>query len=302
MSLHKALLVGINDYRDAPLRGCINDVMQMKEILQRYYNFQDDSIRLLLDADATCLGIQSGLKWLAEDGADADAVRVFHFSGHGSYVPDKNGDEPDGRDECIVPYDYRTVGMLTDDALKILYDTFPRRGNLTLVMDSCHSGSVQKAIEQDVICRFLPVSARDQERIDAAAVRFAREQRDFVTTEIVKLHRQEMSDEELKQKIGSLMVTFEKKRFGDIRVREANILLAGCRADQQAADARINGEYHGAFTYHIVEALKQSSGQLTYRQLVEQAGARLQTAHFAQLPQLEYRAGRDQRPAFQPFV
>ncbi len=302
MSLHKALLVGINDYRDAPLRGCINDVMQMKEVLQRYYDFQDDSIRLLLDDDATCASIQTGLKWLAEDGVDADAVRVFHFSGHGSYVPDCSGDEPDGRDECLVPYDYKTSGMLTDDVLKTLYDTFPRRGNLTLVMDSCHSGSVQKDIEQDAICRFLPVSARDQEQIDAATVRFAQEQRDFVTTEILKLRRQDMSEEELTKKIRSLMDIFEKTRFGDIRVREANILLAGCRADQQSADARIAGDYHGAFTYYLAEAIRQTNGQITYRQLVGQTGNKLGTAHFAQLPQLEYRAGRDQRLAFQPFV
>ena len=145
MSVRRALLVGINAYPDAPLRGCINDVRQMKGLLKQFYGFQDDGIKLLLDGDATAAGIKAGLAWLAEGGADADAVRIFHYSGHGTYVADKNGDEPDGRDECLVPFDYKSAGFITDDVLKTLYDRFPVSGNLTLVMDSCHSGTVNKA-------------------------------------------------------------------------------------------------------------------------------------------------------------
>lgn len=300
MALYKALLVGINAYPGAPLRGCINDVMQMKDLLQRYYGFPDEGIRLLLDEEATLAGIKAGLEWLAQDGAESGAVRVFHFSGHGAYVADQSGDEPDGRDECLVPYDYRSAGMLTDDTLKTLYDRFPRTGNLTLVMDSCHSGSVQKAL--DVVYRFLPVSAEEQERIDVAAARFAREQQEFVVNQLLKLRGQELTEEELRQKVRSLMALFEKKRFGDIRVREANILLAACRADQQAADAPIAGEYHGAFTYYLAEAIIQSNGHITYRQLAEQTGKKLGAAGYVQIPQVEYRAGRDKRLAFQPFL
>jgi hypothetical protein len=32
MSIRKALLVGINEYDDAPLRGCVNDVKQMQAL------------------------------------------------------------------------------------------------------------------------------------------------------------------------------------------------------------------------------------------------------------------------------
>ena len=31
MTIRKALLVGINEYAEAPLRGCINDVEQMRD-------------------------------------------------------------------------------------------------------------------------------------------------------------------------------------------------------------------------------------------------------------------------------
>jgi metacaspase-1 len=254
-----------------------------------------------LDEAATCAAITAGLEWLAQDGVESDAVRVFHYSGHGSYLADRNGDEPDGRDECLVPYDYRIVGLLTDDTLKSYYDRFPRKGNLTLVMDSCHSGSVQRDLQQDFIYRFLPVSSKEQEKIDAAAAQFAEDQKEFVIKELLTLRGREMSEEELRRKVGSLMSVFEKKRFGDVRLREANVLLAGCRADQQSADAHIAGDYHGAFTYYLAEAIVQSNGQIAYRQLAEQTGNKLGAAHFAQIPQLEYRASRDQQMAFRPF-
>jgi hypothetical protein len=301
MAIFKALLVGINNYPDAPLRGCVNDVQQMEYLLQRYYDFPNTSIRILLNEEATSANIKAGLEWLAQGGADSNAVRVFHYSGHGAYVADQSGDEPDGRDECLVPYDYRTAGMLIDDTLKVLYDRFPRTGNLTLVMDSCHSGSNQRVAERDIIYRFLPISLAEQARIDAAAARFAEDQQEFVVKRLIELRDQELSDEALRRKVRQLMTTFEKKRFGDIRVREANILLAGCRPDQLAADAPIAGQYHGAFTYYLAEVITQANGQLTYRQLAEQVARKLGSENYLQIPQLEYRKGRDQQLAFQPF-
>ncbi len=98
------------------------------------------------------------------------------------------------------------------------------------------------------------------------------------------------------------MGKFEKKRFGDVRVREGNVLLAGCRADQTSADARIGGDYHGAFTYYLVQTLKETNGQVTYRNLASNTGNLLGTNNYIQVPQLEYAKGRDRKPAFLPFV
>jgi metacaspase-1 len=302
MSVRKALLVGINAYPDAPLRGCINDVQQMKGLLKQYYGFEDDGIKLLLDGDATAAGIKAGLGWLAEGGADPDAVRIFHYSGHGSYVADQNGDEPDGRDECLVPYDYRAVGFITDDVLKTLYDRFPSGGNLTLVMDSCHSGTVNRAPSEDIVFRFLPVPAAEQEKIDAAAAKFAQDQQEFVFRELKRLRGQELTDAELRSKVADLMASFEKKRFGNVRTKETNVLLAGCRSDQTSADARIAGEYHGAFTYYLANAIQQAKGQITYRQLADKVGKKLKGGDYSQIPQLEYAGKRDQAPIFRPFV
>ena len=51
----RALLVGINRYKipGADLRGCVNDVKNMKSALTRYYGFADKDIRTLTDLQAT---------------------------------------------------------------------------------------------------------------------------------------------------------------------------------------------------------------------------------------------------------
>ncbi len=301
MSVRKALLVGINAYPNAPLRGCINDVQQVRGLLKQYYGFKDNDIKLLIDGDATAAGIQAGLGWLAEGGADSDAVRIFHYSGHGSYVADTNGDEPDGRDECLVPFDYESVGFLTDDTLKILYDRFPEGGNLTLMMDSCHSGTNNRAPFGDVVYRFLPVSWEEEEKIEAAAAKFAHDQQEFVFQGVKALRGQDLTDEELRNKILGLTIAFKKERFGAVRTHESNVLLAGCRPDQTSADAHIAGDYHGAFTYYLAETIQEARGQLTYRQLAQKVTKKLKGS-YTQKPQLEYAGKRDLAPVFQPFA
>ena len=297
MALRKALLVGINDYREAPLRGSINDVKQMKHLLQTVYGFPKDGIRVLIDKEATHAGIRTGLQWLAVGGDEPDAVRVFHFAGHGSYVADRNGDEPDGRDECLAPYDYESMGMLTDDVLSGLYDRIPASSNLTLVMDSCHSGTVQRAAGKAF--RFIPMSIEERERADAAAAKFAQDQQDYVTEKMRQLRGQGMTGSETRAKARELARAFEKVRFGG--AREANVLLAACRSDQQSAEARFGDEYRGAFTYYLCQAIEETEGQITYGQLVKLADLNLDDHGFEQVPQLETHGSRDKRLAFQPF-
>jgi len=300
MSIRKALLVGINGYADAPLRGCINDVKQMQGLLQQYYGFETAGIKLLLDEAATGAGILAGLEWLAGGGDDADAVRVFHYSGHGSYVADQNGDEPDGRDECLVPYDYRTNGMLIDDVLKTCYDQFPRQGNLTLVMDSCHSGTVNRLVSGTAF-RFLPISKDEQARIDAAAASYLEQQNRFILEGLSQLASQ-LFGSALFAKQEELAAEYRARRAGRAQTQENNVLLAGCQNVQTSADAFIGRSYHGAFTYYLAEAITAANGRLTYRDLADQTAAKLGAEGYEQIPQLEYLEQRDQALVFQPFV
>jgi hypothetical protein len=160
----------------------------------------------------------------------------------------------------------------------------------------------RSCLAEDIAYRFIPVSREEQTRIDAAACKFKEDQEDFVVQELRRLGREAYDEDEWERKVRQLMKKFEKARFGDIRNREANVLLAGCRADQTAADAKIAGDYHGAFTYYLAEAIQEAGGQLSYRELAEQTSEKLGVGHYTQIPQLEYRSRRDKRPAFKPFV
>ncbi len=99
--VRKALLCGINAYPKQPLRGCVNDVQSLRDLLVRQFDFRPEDIHLLRDAEGVKSRVRKEWQWLTAGAAPGDTL-VFHFSGHGSNVRDQNGDENDGRDECGV--------------------------------------------------------------------------------------------------------------------------------------------------------------------------------------------------------
>ena len=297
--LKKAFLVGINVYAGAPLQGCINDVKAMKEVLQSLYGFVEDDIRLITDKEATANGIVDGLNWLAE-GGDEKSVRVFHYAGHGHFAPDASGDEPDGSDEALVAYDHKKSGYLIDDKLKELYDRFPANTNLTLIMDCCHSGSNNRG-PKEIMYRFIPNTLAERKAIAAAKKKFHEAQRAFVMREVNEFARVRGRDVEFEQRIKAAMQKFQKQRFGDVRVREGNVLLAACQSDQQAADAKMGRNFHGAFTCYLIKFLREANGRISYRSLIEKVGKELHAHQFGQVPQLECQPGRETATAFSFF-
>jgi Caspase domain/Domain of unknown function (DUF4384) len=153
-----ALLVGINAYPSPVprLQGSINDVYLQQELLIHRFGFNPSDILILTDdndlkptRDNIIQAYQSHLIDLARPG---DVV-VFHFSGHGALVQDPN---PIGT-ESSVPYRYNGT-LVPQDALPtptrgnsdimgktlFLLMTSVRTDNLTVVLDSCHSGATTR--------------------------------------------------------------------------------------------------------------------------------------------------------------
>ena len=64
------------------------------------------------------------------------------------------------------------------------------------------------------------------------------------------------------------------------------ILLAGCHKEQTSADAFIDGEHQGAFSYFLIDALKKS-WNLSYSRLALAASQGLQDARYSQAPTCE---------------
>ena len=142
-----ALLVGIN-YRNTSneLHGCINDIHVMKDYLISKRGYQADNITLLTEDQSlpyrpTCSNILREFERLILRSPPAEEL-FFHYSGHGSYVVDRNGDEADGRDETIVPLDYDSAGMITDDKLHTYLERLSPSCQLYCLFDCCHSGTI----------------------------------------------------------------------------------------------------------------------------------------------------------------
>jgi hypothetical protein len=141
----RALLIGCNYLAtpQATLYGCINDVVNMRNMLIDAYGYQSSNIVMLRDDDKyrlpTRANILAYIAYFINTASSSDTVWI-HYSGHGTRLRDINGDESDGADEAIVPCDYMKAGMIVDDELFNLIR--PAKCTLILCFDSCHSGSV----------------------------------------------------------------------------------------------------------------------------------------------------------------
>ncbi|KAI8356035.1 peptidase C14 [Mortierella sp. GBAus27b] len=144
----RALFIGINYIgQQGQLRGCINDVKNIKKFVIERYGFKEqDTITLTDDQrDTTRIPTRANMiaamQWLVRDARPNDSF-FFHYSGHGGQTDDLDGDEDDGKDETILPVDHKTAGVIIDDVLHaIMVQPLPAGCRLTAVMDCCHSGS-----------------------------------------------------------------------------------------------------------------------------------------------------------------
>ncbi len=154
MPQKRAVVVGINDYPDtgADLQGCVNDALDWSNALQE----RGYQVNALFNSTATRHAILTALTAAVMDSKRGDRL-VFTFSGHGTWVPDRDGDEADGRDEALVCYDFREGGLLLDDSLHTVLDT-PAGVRTVVLSDSCHSGTLSRFMGEPVVARprFLP--------------------------------------------------------------------------------------------------------------------------------------------------
>lgn len=168
----RALLIGISNYQSnlPPLAGSRNDVLLIEELLVQKYGFDRSNIRIMVDEEATRAGIFAAIRALSEV-AEPDDIVLIHYSGHGSQAPDTNGDEPDGKDETILPYDSRMPGIpdITDDDLNALINMF-RSDSVVVILDSCHSGTGTRSGPSQVSQRWVAPDTR-RELYESVATR-----------------------------------------------------------------------------------------------------------------------------------
>jgi len=154
MADQRALLVGVGKYQNPKnnLPGIDLDLARMTDTL-KIMGFKESEIHTLLDEQSTEENILREMNsWLVDDVSEDDRV-VFYFSGHGSFIPDLDGDETDDHvDEVLVAHDVQVVrrdgkatlkGVISDDRIAEAIKLSASRRYLTIV-DACHSGTVTR--------------------------------------------------------------------------------------------------------------------------------------------------------------
>ena len=144
----KAILFGLN-YINTPsarLYGCINDVKNMAKFLKEEAKY--DVVKEYTDehsmSKVTGNYIINSIYKLAIDSHRYNLDRVWiHYSGHGCAINDRDGDEKDGKDECIVPADYHN-GVITDDLIKRVLRYFNKKTKVIISIFAGRAGDVGK--------------------------------------------------------------------------------------------------------------------------------------------------------------
>ena len=137
----KALLIGIL-YRNSSceLHGCINDIVQMREVLINKYGYESRNITMLTDDTPmlpTKYNILNELRKLVSNVQKGDQLCLY-YSGHGTRVRDINHDEASGYDEAIYTIDNQLI--IDDDILTAISDL--NGAHITIFFDCCHSGTL----------------------------------------------------------------------------------------------------------------------------------------------------------------
>jgi hypothetical protein len=261
----RALCIGINDYpgTGSDLAGCVNDANDWSAVLSN----RGFTVQRLLDAQATKAGMVAAFEQLIDSGESGD-VLVITFSGHGTLAPDTSGDEADGYDEALCPYDIHQGQVLLDDEIHELFSRRPAGVRLILISDSCHSGTVTRNAPADpdskaqARIRYLPLASWLPE------------------------------DQLPRGGCGRVLTTLPVHQVFSpwlSVVRSAgDLLMAGCQEgpDHYSYDANFNNRPNGAFTYYALRALKTLPARATYRDWHAAIRRSLPSSDYPQKPQL----------------
>jgi hypothetical protein len=248
-----ALIVGVNHYDDPipQLYGCVNDAHLMRELLVHRFGFDPKDVLLVTD-DTSIKPTRSGILQAFQEHliaqAQPDDIVVFHFSGHGSQVSDRPDCDavaaglPDCVNSTFCPSDSFASGTtftkggvvndITGHTLFLLMSAVKAK-NMTVVLDSCHSGGGTRG---NFLVRAVP-------RLEGG-----------------ELFDPSPTERELQSR---LRADLNLSQADYIRQRREGVakgaVLASARREQYAADAPFDDFYAGAFTYTMSRYLWQQT-------------------------------------------
>ncbi|NQX25926.1 caspase family protein [Microbacteriaceae bacterium VKM Ac-2854] len=269
----RALCIGIDEYVTVPLRGCVADAQRWSEAF-RGLGF--DEVTTLTNAQASGPAILKAMTELVTSARSGDVVAI-QYSGHGTEMPDLDGDElltpaklP--RDQALVPHGAALGEVILDDDLAEIWQAIRPGVNVTTFFDSCHSGSGIRG-ERSV--------TGEGARLRAKAVNEPVSEDDRVRVRWV-------------DQLEPAQAAFRRLRGNPpkvTRLAPVNALLfSACRPDEAALEVHGGGVFTGA----AVPLLAAADGKVTNAEFAEQVKAALvPPSGYQQVPGLwEYQSGR----------
>lgn len=234
----RAFLVGMSYYPQTGeqswnnIHGA-NDVNLISNTLKS----QSFKITSLTDKAATAKQIRKGLNDLISSCKLGDTV-YLHFSCHGQPFEDLDGDEEDGWDESIIPYDacmvyqkgkYEGTNHITDDELHTYLQKIRKavgpKGYVCVVVDACHAGGTSRG-EDDL--------EEDEELYERGTKKgFSFNGKEFRPRINAK------SNFQISKETG----------LADITILEA------CRSYQSNYEIKQSGKYYGPLSYYVSQVL-----------------------------------------------
>lgn len=269
MAAIKALLVGIDNYKNSipSLGGCVNDLRAIKAYLETDLDIQSENLITLENSQATRSNIIGHFETHFAD-LGKDDVGIFYFSGHGSSMANPTEFRRHIHDlklETLVCYDSEATSAkfdIIDKELNYLVwkVTNASKALFVLIMDCCHSGSVDRNADVDDF---------DVEETRVRAVKGARSFRPF------------------KEFVGYKEYIIEGDKYR-VPPPPNYLLLAACDEIEEAKERYFFSiaKSRGIFTYYLISALKEVNGQLNYKSLFERISARIRNLGEKQNPKI----------------
>lgn len=259
--------IGINNYVNAPLRGCVPDIdAATKFFYDRGVPYRH--MRTLTDqntARATRLGIWRRLEWVCGGAKPGDQI-IVHYSGHGAQIPERNNGEVDRLTEVLCPVDFgfdnRDTWIRDRDFVDV-FSKIPPTVDCTVILDSCFAGGMVDIATPLADARNTPF---EEARTRAYPIE------DNLDIRI----RLESAREKHVPKWSFLN-----------RAAMPNVcFILGCQEDQTSADAYFAGYgFRGALSCHLFKAFADHP-RLSRRECAAVATKSLADDGFAQVPMI----------------
>ncbi len=234
-----ALLVGINEYPEAALSGCVTDVEMQKELLIHRFGFVPSDILTLINQQATRENIETAFLSHLTNQAQPDDLVLFHFSGYGSRavkISDEEGDTESTSSKStfqntLVPIDAispddnsRPINDILEETLSLLLRSLPTKKVVTVLDTSyVYPGT---NLQGSLRVRSRPSPATEQINIKELAMQRQLRNRTDLETEA-------------------------KSYNGQL----PGVILNACKENQIATETDWNGFSSGLFTYALTQNL-----------------------------------------------